>query len=212
MTEDQPRKDALLEALLPDVPFDGWSLAALRAGARSLGLGEAEAVALFPGGTADLVAWFSDWADRRMLAAISPLALDEMKVPQRIATAVGARFQVLEPHREAVRRALALLALPFNAPLGLRLLYNTVDAVWYAAGDASTDWNFYTKRGLLAGIYAATTLYWLEDRSPGGEATLAFLDRRLADVQVIPRATERLRAAADRLPNPFRFFTLARRR
>src|SRR5436190_12022819 len=99
-TDDQARKDALLEATLPDVPFDGWSVAALRAGARSLGLAKAEALELFPGGAADLVAWFSDWADRRMLAAVAALPLDEMKVRDRIATAVRARLTALEPHRE----------------------------------------------------------------------------------------------------------------
>lgn len=212
MTDDQPRKDALLEALLPDVAFDGWSIAAQRSGARALGWSDAEAQALFPGGSAELVAWFSDWADRRMLAAIAPLALDEMKVRDRVAVAVRARLEVLAPHREPVRRGLAMLALPYNAPLGIRLLYNTVDAIWYAAGDTSTDWNFYSKRGLLAGVLAATTLYWLEDRSPGSADTHAFLERRLSDVMAIPRITARLRAAADRLPNPLRFLSLSRRR
>ena len=81
-----------------------------------------------------------------------------------------------------------------------------------AAGDRSTDFNFYTKRGLLAGVYAATTLYWLDDRSPGFEATQAFLDRRLADVMAIPRLGSRVREFAARLPDPFLFLRLARRR
>jgi len=98
------------------------------------------------------------------------------------------------------------------APLGLRLLYNTVDAIWYAAGDTSTDWNFYSKRALLAAVYAATQLYWFEDRSPGAEETRGFLERRLADVMALPKAGAELRNLADRLPNPFRFFTAMRRR
>ena len=77
---------------------------------------------------------------------------------------------------------LALLALPLNAPLGLKLLYRTVDAIWYAAGDTSADFNFYTKRATLAGVFSSTLLYWLNDRSEGNEATWAFLDRRIDDV------------------------------
>ena len=73
--------------------------------------------------------------------------------------------------------ALALLSLPFNAGLALKLLYKTVDAMWYAAGDTSTDFNFYTKRATLAGVYSSTLLYWLNDRSPGSEATWASCDR-----------------------------------
>jgi ubiquinone biosynthesis protein COQ9 len=212
MTEDRARKDQLIEAMLPEVAFDGWSKATLRAAARRLGLTEAEAVALLPGGPAAMVAAFSDWADRRMLAALSPQPLEAMRVRERVAAGVRARLSVLEPHREAVRRALSVLALPQNTPLGLKLLYRTVDAIWYAAGDTATDWNFYTKRGLLAGVYGATTLYWLDDRSPGSADTYGFLERRLDDVMAIPKITSRVRRAADILPNPLRFFSVARRR
>ena len=69
--DDTADKDALLLATLANVPFDGWSIAALRAGARSLGLAEAEARALFPRDGAALVAWFSNWADRAMLERIA---------------------------------------------------------------------------------------------------------------------------------------------
>lgn len=33
-----------------------------------------------------------------------------------------------------------------------------VDDIWYWAGDRSTDFNWYTKRALLAGIYTSTGL------------------------------------------------------
>jgi ubiquinone biosynthesis protein COQ9 len=204
-------KDGLVMAMLPDVVFDGWSRTALHAAARRLGMPEAEAETLFPRAAADMVAQFSDWADRRMLASAAE-GLEAMKVRDRIATLVRARLAVLEPHREAVRRGLSVLALPQNAALGMKLLYHTVDSAWYAAGDTATDWNFYTKRGLLAGVVAATTLYWLDDRSPDSADTHAFLDRRIGDAMRIPKATAQLRELADRLPNPFRFFQMARRR
>ena len=211
MDEDRA-KDRLLLAILPNVPFDGWSLAAIRAGARSLAMSEAEAMALFPSAGADLIAAFSRWADRAMLEEVAAKDMSALRVPERIAAAVRIRLYVLEAHREAVRRGLALLALPLNAALGLRLLYETVDAMWYAAGDTSTDYNFYTKRALLAGVVAASTLYWLDDRSPGGANTDAFLERRLADVAQLPKLGARLRELGDRLPNPFRFLRAAQRR
>jgi len=204
------KRAALIAALLPDVPFDGWSRAAMAAAAGRAGIDAAELHALFPGGVRDAVAGFSHWADASMLEALAAKHLAAMKVRERIASAVRTRLRLLEPHREAVRRALALLALPQNAPLGLKLLYDTVDVIWYAAGDTATDFNFYTKRGLLAGVYAATTLYWLDDRSPGGEETHAFLDRRLADVMALPKLGARLRESFDWLPNPFRLVRLVR--
>jgi len=210
--QDRETMDALLQAILPEVPFDGWTSVALRKAVERVGLDPLELASLCPGGPRDLVAAFSHWADRETLRALEPLDLASMKVRERIATGVRTRLAILAPHREAVRRALSLLAAPQNVPLGMRLLYDAVDAIWYAAGDTATDFNFYTKRGLLAGVYAATTLYWLDDRSPGGVETHAFLDRRLADAMAIPRLSGRIREFAARLPDPFLFFRLARRR
>jgi ubiquinone biosynthesis protein COQ9 len=205
-------KDAVLAALLPEVPFDGWSKRTLTHAGERVGLSSAEVASLFPAGPRDAVAWFSHWADRQVLAALDPAALGAMKVRDRISAAVETRLRILAPHREAVRRSLALLAEPQNVLLGTRLLYDAVDAIWYAAGDTATDFNFYTKRALLAGVYAATTLYWLDDRSEGSADTSAFLKRRLRDAMQIPRVSARLGEWAARLPDPFLALRLARRR
>ncbi|MGH6988590.1 MAG: COQ9 family protein [Stellaceae bacterium] len=197
-------RDRLIEAVLPDVPFDGWSRHALLVAGRRLGLGGDECAILFPAGARDLVAYFSRWADRQMLPRLSHLDLAQMRVHERVAAAVMARLDALALHREAVRRALAILAFPTNAPLGARLLYETVDAIWFAVGDEATDFSFYSKRALLAGIYAATALYWLDDRSANFAETRAFLDRRLAEVAALPRWRARIEGRLNALPNPFR--------
>jgi len=202
LAKDQ--RAALIEAILPNVPFDGWSRPALRAAAREVGMPVEEALALFPNGAAELVACFSRWADLRMLDRLEITDLEPLRVPERIALAVTTRLEILAPSREAVRRALSVLALPQHAPLGLRLLYGTVDGIWYAAGDRTTDFSFYTKRGTLAAVYSATTLYWLDDSSPDFGDTRAFLDRRLAGVASIGKARQRLEVALERLPNPLR--------
>ena len=209
--DDRALRDKIILAMLPDVPFEGWSRRALRHAAKRVDLTEAELSSLFPHGVRDAVAAFNDWADRTTEAALAKQHAARLKLRERIALGVRTRLTVLEPHREAVRRSLSLLALPHNVPLSLRLLYDTVDAMWYAAGDTATDFTFYTKRGLLAGVYAATTFYWLDDRSPGAADTHAFLDRRLADVMAIPRYGARLRERLDRLPNPLRLLRPARR-
>lgn len=196
-------QERLIAAMLPDVAFDGWSRAALRHAARRSGVPAQEGLALFPRGAADMVAAFSRWADRRMLerlaAAPAPASLSA-----RIALALRLRFEVLAPWREAVRHSLAVLALPHNAPLGLRLLYETVDAMWRGAGDGATDFSFYTKRATLAAIQVAATLFWLDDRSPDFADTVAFIDRRLADLHRLGSWRQRLATAADHLPNPLR--------
>ena len=206
----ETQRDALIEAMLPDVPFDGWSRAALRAAARRIGVPAAEALALFPDGPADFAACFSRWADRRMFDRLESLPLDQLRVPERIALAVNIRLEIVELWREAVRRALTILSLPQNAPLAIRLLYETVDGIWYAAGDAATDFSFYTKRATLAGVYGAAMLYWLEDRSPDFADTAAFIDRRLADLHRFAETRQRFESALEHLPNPFRLFRPSR--
>ena len=200
----ESQRTALIEAMLPEVAFDGWSRPALRAAARRIGMPSSEALALFPGGTADLVTCFSRWADRRMLDRLETQALDPLRIPERVALAVTTRLEIVAPWREAVCRALSALALPQHMPLGLRLLYQTVDDIWWATGDRATDFSFYTKRLTLAGIYAATVLYWLEDGSEDFADTRAFLEWRLAQVARLGRARQQLETAFERLPNPMR--------
>ncbi len=172
---------SLLEATLPHIAFDGWTQAALRAGAADAGIDPVQARNAVPGGPAELIEAFSAETDRRMLAELEKRNLAEMRVRDRIYTGVRVRLELLAPHREAVQRGLSFLALPLHAPLAAACLYRTVDAIWHAAGDTSTDYNFYTKRLLLSGVYSSTVLFWLNDRSEGFEDTWAFLDRRIDD-------------------------------
>lgn len=195
-------RERILTATLPRVVFDGWSRTALATGTRDAGFEPIMARRAFPGGPAELLEAFSADADRAMLAALIERDPAAMKVRERIATGVWLRLEFLAPHRQAVRQSLAFLALPANGGLGLRLLYRSVDAMWYAAGDTATDYNFYTKRGLLAAVYATTLLYWLNDRSEGFADTRGFLDRRLAEVMRVPAAMARLGKLAPSLPSP----------
>lgn len=196
------RRRAILGAALAHVPFDGWSQASLEAGARDAGLEAAEALRAFPGGPPEAIAFWSTDADRAMVAALEAMDLGAMRTRDRIAAAIRHRLAAVAPHREALRRALGVLALPHNAPRAADLTWRTVDAIWRVAGDRSTDWNFYSKRGLLAGVYGATLLRFLEDRSEGNAESWAFLDRRIEDVMRVPRALSGLRDRLARMPNP----------
>jgi len=206
----EAERERLIAAILPDVPFDGWTSRALHHAARRIDIPAAEAVALFPRGAADMVAAFSRWADKQMLDRLETASAEPVSLSRRVALALRLRFEVLLPWREGVRRGLSVLTMPQNAPLALRLLYDTVDAVWHGVGDHPTDFSFYTKRASLAGIQASATLYWLDDRSPGFVDTQAFIDRRLADLHRLTGLRERIAAAADQLPNPLRLLRPSR--
>jgi ubiquinone biosynthesis protein COQ9 len=218
MDETTALRDELLLATLPNVAFDGWSGQALRAGAEAAGRDWTTARRAFPDGVPELVDHFADWADRQMLDGLAARDLAAMRVRDRVRTAVRLRLEALAPHQEAVRRELSWLALPQNTGLGVELLLRTVDRVWNAAGDTATDANWYTKRGLLAGVYSATTLYWLNDQSEDFADSWGFLDRRIDDVMRIGRAAGSIPGAGGLgrllsfLPSPFRFARQLRRR
>ncbi|MDA0656103.1 MAG: COQ9 family protein [Proteobacteria bacterium] len=199
-------RDRLVKASLTHIPFDGWTMAALRRGGKDAGLSEGDVARAFPTGALDAIEHHSRLADTKMLETLAAMDVMALRVPARITTAVRIRLEQNAPHREAVRRALATLALPFNVPTGTRCLYRTMDAIWHAAGDTATDWNFYSKRALLAGVYSTTLLYWLDDRSEGLQESWAFLDRRMEDIARIPKLTGGLRQLAERIPGPRQFF------
>jgi ubiquinone biosynthesis protein COQ9 len=199
-TRDTLRRD-LLQATLRHVPFDGWTMAALIAGGRDLEFDLAEVRRLFPGGAEEAADLFVAEADRRMIEELARRDLATLRIRERIATAVRVRLEQQAGHREAIRRVLALQVMPQRGFGAMRGLYRTVDAMWRAAGDDATDFNFYTKRLLLAGVYASTVLFWLNDKSDGCEATWAFLDRRIDDVMQIQKARARFEKV---LPHPDR--------
>lgn len=195
-------RDAVIKAALPNVPFDGWTRKTLVEAAEAAGLSGA-IPRLFPGGPADAVAHFMDMADRAMVEDLKAHDLSALKIRAKVALGVRLRLERWTPHREAVRRALALSPHPSVAGSVLRNWYKVVDLIWRAAGDKSVDFNFYTKRGLLAAVYGATVLYWLDDRSEGCSGTWAFLDRRIEDVMQVPKIKAKIAERLKALPNPF---------
>lgn len=209
MSEERAR---ILAAALGHIPFEGWTQRALRLAAEDAGLDPATAELAFPGGPADAIVAWSAVSDLAMLDAYADADPDNMRFRDRIAFLVRARIEAVADHRDAVRRAITHMSRAPNVRQGTRALYRTVDDMWYAAGDRSTDFSFYTKRATLAGVYSSTMLYWLEDNSEDFAETWAFLDRRIANVMQIPRVRESVRKAGGNMPDPRRFARLVAER
>ena len=204
MSMDHSLQKQIIEAVQNHIPFDGWSAASLKMAAADCGVSEAELNALFPAGIADAIAAYGDYADEQMLTAFADRHhKDETSMPVhlKIRTLILIRLEQAAPHKEVVRRTLAVLARPRNAKLAAQMLYNTVDRMWRAAGDTSTDYNFYTKRATLSAVYSATLLAFLADNTEDMAKTTAFLDRRLADIARIPKMAKPARGMADMAGN-----------
>ena len=185
--ERQSQRDQILEAALQHIPFEGWNRRALFAGASDIGVDPATAKRLFPRGGDDLLAHLDVWADRRLVEAVDQRAIDRLRIRERIARLVRMRLEILSPHREAMRRAIAARLLPSNALVAGPALWRSIDLIWAIAGDRADDASYYTKRGLLLAVWTSTFFYWLEDQSPGLEDSWAFLDRRIDNVMQIGR-------------------------
>lgn len=174
-------REAVLQAALPHVPFDGWSDTTLKAALADSGTAPGLAAALFPRGPLDLALAYHRAGDAAMVQALAAQDLSALRFRDRIAAAVMARLDLVTD-KELVRRGTAFFALPHNAPEGAKAIWGTADAIWTALGDTSDDLNWYSKRATLSAVYSATVLFWLGDSSENHRDTRDFLDRRIGNV------------------------------
>ncbi|NIJ21222.1 ubiquinone biosynthesis protein COQ9 [Sphingomonas naasensis] len=198
-------RDALAPAVAANAAFDGWNESALIVAADARGVDHDVARLAFKGGAMTMIdAWFAS-VDRDMTARFTPEQLAAMKIRARITALVEARLDILAGNREALRRAAAILAMPQNAVRAAKLGWRSADVMWRLAGDTATDYNHYTKRGLLGSIYAATIAVFLQDESEGHADTRAFLGRRIEGIMKFEKAKAGFLARTSHRPSLSRF-------
>lgn len=194
----------LAPAIADAAVFDGWSETAVAAAAELEGVDPAVAAFAFSGGAMAMIAAWVAACDAAMAEAWPAERLAELKIRERIRTLVQFRLDYVTPQQEALTRALAIMALPQNAPQALKLGWSSADLMWRLAGDTSTDYNHYTKRTILAGIYAATLSVLAHDRSEGQGDTRAFLERRIDGVMKFEKAKAQFLRPREEMFSPAR--------
>lgn len=204
-----PTLDEIRAALAPliadNAAFDGWTNEALTLAADTAGVDQDVARLAFTGGAVAMIdAWFA-YVDNAMTIAVPDVALQRMKIRARITALVEARLAAVADNREALRRALAVLAMPQNIARATRLGWRTVDLIWRQAGDTATDYNHYTKRTILGGVYAATITVFINDESEDWADTRAFLGRRIEGIMRFEKAKAGFVARTENLPSLSRF-------
>ena len=203
LTLDEIRA-ALADDLAANAAFDGWTPAARDMAAAAHDIDPDVAALALPDAITMIDAWFAH-IDAAMIEALPAEALAGMKIRERIQRSVEARLDAIGPHREALRRALAILAMPQNLAAGARLGWRTVDLIWHRAGDIATDYNHYTKRGILFGVYAATVTVFLDDESDQFVDTRAFLSRRIEGIMRFEKAKAGFLKRTENMPSLSRF-------
>lgn len=188
--------DELRLAMAPTVAeaaiFDGWSDDAVAAAANDLKIDADVAALAYPGGAMDMIAAWIETIDAQMVAALPQDVLARMPIRERIRSMVQFRLDAVVGLEEALRRALAIMAMPQNAARSLKTGWHSADIMWRLAGDTATDYNHYTKRTILAGIYGATLAVFVGDDSEGKADTRAFLGRRIDGVMKFEKAKAKL--------------------
>jgi ubiquinone biosynthesis protein COQ9 len=185
--------------------FDGWTQAAVDAAADQLGVDRDQARLAMPKNASGLIDLYVLGIDRALEADFPQERIATLKIRARIRALIWRRLELMGPALEAVRRGLAILAMPQNVPLALRMSWRTADHMWRIAGDSSTDFNHYTKRLTLSGVYGSTLLAWLDDQTENWADTSAFLDRRIDDVMQFERLKAEWRGSPERRISVTRF-------
>lgn len=183
----QRLREQLALAVGENAVFDGWTKAAVESAAARLGANPSQARLAFPKTQSGMIDAYIKGVDQALAERLADEKLQGMKIREKIRSLIWTRLEIMAPAREAVRRALAILAMPQNVPLAMRIGWRTADLMWQLAGDTSTDYNHYTKRMTLGAVYGSTLLVWLEDQSDGWSETAAFLDRRIENVMEFER-------------------------
>jgi len=198
-------REGLAAGIAANAAFDGWGDAARDAAADAAGVDRDVAKVTFPGGAVDMIAAWFEAIDRAMLEKLPAETLATMKIRAKITALVEARLEAIGPNREAMRRALAILAMPQNLVRAAKLGWHAADLMWRAAGDTATDYNHYTKRTILAGVYAATVTVFLDDESEGHTDTRAFLGRRIEGIMQFEKTKAGFLARTEHKPSLSRF-------
>jgi len=182
----------LAPAVASAAVFDGWSAEAVAQAAAEQGVDPALAAYAFQGGAMAMIAAWVAHVDAQMAQEVPAQSLSNLPIRERIRRLVWARLEAVAGQQEALSRALSIMALPQNLAASARLGWKSADAMWRLAGDRATDYNHYTKRAILAGIYAATLQVFAHDTSEDKADTRAFLDRRIEGIMRFEKAKAQL--------------------
>ncbi len=189
----EPTKARLYQRFLTHAPFDGWGGEAFVRAYQDLALSQSEASKIFFNIPEDLIL-YQQALESDFIAQTLPAILQnkQLKFHQKITEV----FMVVYLENQAIRPALAQmvgwLMQPQNQKFALSLLLKRVDFIWKSFGDRSLDWNYYSKRGLLAGVLLSTLPVYLNDKSQDLSHTRQFLENRIDNVMTIPKIKSNL--------------------
>ncbi|MBL6675336.1 MAG: COQ9 family protein [Alphaproteobacteria bacterium] len=162
------------------------------------GLNINEIELLFPEGNIDLIKFTLEQLNKELEEYCKKIDLIRLPVHKRIKKVLLSKISLMNKNKLFYRSIFLNLLIPKKNFSLSNQLYNSVDQIWFIAGDSSTDFNFYTKRLILSGIYSRVMLFFFNNNNQ--EELENILDESLKRVSKIPEIKSKLKIFKDYLP------------
>jgi ubiquinone biosynthesis protein COQ9 len=195
----------LAPAIARNAAFDGWSIAAVHVAADDAAIDRDVAALAFKGGAMAMIDAWIESIDLELAGRLPPEQLNAMKIRQRITELLSTRLGIMAPDRESLRRAMAIMAMPQNLARAAKIGWRSADRMWRLAGDTASDFNHYTKRMILSGVYASLLSVFVNDDSENFADSRAFLNRRIDNVMQFEKVKAQAKARREYAPSFSRF-------
>ena len=158
---------------------------------------------LFPRGYTTLIEMYLEEINSKMTVKSQNINLIRLRVHERIRDLFILRLMIMSEEKKLISKTFLNLLLPHNYKLALKNLYKTVDQMWFLAGDNSTNFNFYSKRAILASIYTSVMVHFINNDSI--DETIILLNKQLKRVSKIPQIKSRINDITKIIPQIFKF-------
>lgn len=162
------------------------------------GLNINEIELLFPEGNIDLIKFTLEQLNKELEEYCKKIDLIRLPVHKRIKKVLLSKISLMNKNKLFYRSIFLNLLIPKKNFSLSNQLYNSVDQIWFIAGDSSTDFNFYTKRLILSGIYSRVILFFFNNNNQKELENI--LDESLKRVSKIPEIKSKLKIFKDYLP------------
>ena len=153
---------------------------------------------LFPDGNVDLIKFVLEQLNSELEDYCKNIDLIRLPIHKRIKKVLLSKIFLLNKDKLFYKNIFLNLLIPkrhFSLP---KQLYNSVDQIWFIVGDSSVDFNFYTKRLILSGIYLRIMLFFFNNDDQGDLEKI--LDENLKRVSKIPEIKSKLKIFKQYLP------------
>ena len=165
---------------------------------KKYGLNTDETDLLFPQGNIDLIKFALEQLNNDLEVYCRQIDLIRLPIHKRIREVLLSKISLMNKDKPFYRSIFLNLLIPKKKFSLSSQLYNSVDQLWFIAGDSSTDFNFYTKRLILSGIYSRVMLFFFNNNNQ--EELENILDESLKRVSRIPEIKSKLKIFKDFLP------------